>query len=410
MCKTSDRVIDDLKFVLSHAAVSKYATHEHRELSRSWLILLAFAQGMNPLKRETGIHIEEENEYMNLFFVLGHSIAVIHSLLVTGTYSAASDEEIENERITKVGLDTCDGDGERYAKVGRLSHEDSVCTAMESSSSSDSSMASAVHKIDPFCALLPSSATWLIRECLKVLETCLGDDEGVSKFLCKLCSPSGRNIPGSKISWPSRKLLKVEIGRSVSSGLAGSSRDPSTGLSPLCGGIHTDPSLDNVGGFNGEVQTDVTAYSRRVSCNSSDQAKKASEIHILGLCDWPDIHYDVSSQAISIHLPIHRLLSLLIQKALGMCYGESALHHGANVSHEIPHADFFSYVLGDCHPHGFSALVMEHVVRLRVFCAQVTAGMWKKNGDSALVSCEWYRSVRSVRWYVKNNCCYHEVL
>ncbi|RID43051.1 hypothetical protein BRARA_J02887 [Brassica rapa] len=398
VCKTSDRVIDDLKFVLSHAAVSKYATHEHRELSRSWLILLAFAQGMNPLKRETGIHIEEENEYMNLFFVLGHSIAVIHSLLVTGTYSAASDEEIENERITKVGLDTCDGDGERYAKVGRLSHEDSVCTAMESSSSSDSSMASAVHKIDPFCALLPSSATWLIRECLKVLETCLGDDEGVSKFLCKLCSPSGRNIPGSKISWPSRKLLKVEIGRSVSSGLAGSSRDPSTGLSPLCGDIHTDPSLDNVGGFNGEVQTDVTAYSRRVSCNSSDQAKKASEIHILGLCDWPDIHYDVSSQAISIHLPIHRLLSLLIQKALGMCYGESALQHGANVSHEIPHADFFSYVLGDCHPHGFSALVMEHVVRLRVFCAQVTAGMWKKNGDSALVSCEWYRSVRSVRW------------
>ncbi|KAF8105073.1 hypothetical protein N665_0163s0043 [Sinapis alba] len=396
LCKTSDRVIDDLKFVMSHAVVSKYATHEHRELSRSWLILLTFAQGMNPLKRETGIHIEEENENMNLFFVLGHSIAVIHSLLVTGAYSAASDEEIENERITKVGLDKCNGDGERYAKVGRLSHEDSVCTAMVSSSSFDSSMASEVHKIDPFCALLPSSAIWLIRECLKVLETCLGDDEGISKFLCKLFSPSGENIPGSKMSWPSRKLLKVETGRSVSSGLASSSRD--TGLSPLCGDIQTNLSVENVGGFNGEVQTDVTAYSRRVSCNSSDSAKNASEVHILGLCDWPDIHYDVSSQAISIHLPIHRLLSLLIQKALGMCYGKSALHRGVNVSHEIPHTDFFSHVLGDFHPYGFSALVMEHVVRVRVFCAQVIAGMWKKNGDSAFVSCEWYRSVRSVRW------------
>ncbi|CAH2074477.1 unnamed protein product, partial [Thlaspi arvense] len=391
LCETSDRVIGDLKFVTSHAVVTKYATHEHRELSRSWLILLTFAQGMNPVKRETGIHIEEENEYMHLFFVLGHSIAVIHSLLVNGTYSAATDEEIENERTTKAALDKCDGDGERYAKVGRLSHEDSVCTAMVSCSSP---MASEVHRIDPFHAVLPSSAIWLIRECLKILETCLGDDEGISKFLCKLYSTSGRNITGSKMSWPKREFLKVEAGRSLSSDSASSSRDPSTGLSPLCGDIQTNLSLDNVGGPNGEVQTDVTADSRRVSCNSSDLTKNASGVRILSLCDWPDIHFDVSSQAVSVHLPLHRLFSLLIEKALKMCYGESALHHGVSISHEIPEADFFSSVIGDFHPNGFSALVMEHVLRVRVFCAQVIAGMWKKNGDSALVSCEWYRSVR----------------
>ncbi|CAH8371211.1 unnamed protein product [Eruca vesicaria subsp. sativa] len=392
LSEISDRVIADLKFVTSHAVVSKYATHEHRELSRSWLILLTCAQGMNPVKRETGIHIEDENEYMHLFFVLGHSLAVIHSLLVTGTYSASSDDDIENERTTKAELDKCDGDRERYAKVGRLSHEDSVCTAMVSSSSFDSSIASEVNKIDPFRARLPSSAIWLIRECLKVLETCLENDEGVSKFLCKLFSPSGRDIPGSMMSWPKRVFSKVEMGKSVSSGLASSSRDPSTGLSPLCGNIQTNLSLDNVDGSNGEVQTDAMADSSRVSCNSPDP--NASRVHILGLCDWPDIQYDVSSQPISVHLPLHRLLSLLIQKALDRCYGESALHHGVNVSHEIPQADFFSYVIGDFHPYGFSALVMEHVLRLRVFCAQVIAGMWKKNGDSALVSCEWYRSVR----------------
>ncbi|CDY48099.1 BnaC02g03560D [Brassica napus] len=385
MSEISDRVMADLKFVTSHAVVSKYATHEHRDLSRSWLILMTFTQGMNRIKRETGIHIEDENEYMHLFFVLGHSIAVIHSLLVTGTYSAANDEEIENEGTTKAGLDKCDGDGKRYAKVGRLSHEDSVCTAMVSSSSSDSSIASEVNKIDPFRARLPSSAIWLIRECLKVLETCLEDDEGISKFLC-------RNVSGSTMSWPKRNFSKVEIGRSVSSSLASSSRDPSTGLSPLCGDIQTNLTLDNVDGSNGEVQTDVKAYSRRVSCNSS--YPNASGVHILGLCDWPDIQYDVSSQPISVHLPLHRLLSLLLQKALERCYGESALHHGVNVSHEIPQADFFSYVIGDFHPYGFSALVMEHVLRIRVFCAQVIAGMWKKNADSALVTCEWYRSVR----------------
>lgn len=396
MCDTSDRVIGDLKFVTSHAIVSKYATHEQRELSKSWLKLLTFAQGMNPLKRETGIHIEEETEYMHLFFVLGHSIAVIHSLLVNGTYSAASDEEIENERTAKEELDKCDGDGERYAKVGRLSHEDSVCTAMVSSSSFDSSLASEVDKINPFHALLPSSAIWLIRECLKVLETCLGNDEGIIKFLCKLSTPSGINIPGSKMSWPRRELLNVETGRSVSSNLASSSRDPSTGLSPLCGDMQTNLSLDNVGGPNVVVQTDVMADSRRVPCNSADSTKNA--LHIFCLCDWPDIHFDSSSQAISVHLPLHRLLSLLIEKALRICYGESASHHGVSVSHEIPQADFFSSVIGDFHPCGFSALVMEHILRVRVFCAQVIAGMWKKNGDSALVSCEWYRSVR---WYVR---------
>ncbi|KAL1195669.1 E3 ubiquitin-protein ligase PRT6 [Cardamine amara subsp. amara] len=395
LCETSERVIGDLKFVTSHAVVSKYATHEQRELSRSWLILLTFAQGMNPLKRETGIHIEEEHEYMHLFFVLGHSVAVIHSLLVNGMYSAASDEEIENERTSKEELDKCDGDGdgERYAKVGRLSREGSVCTAMVSSSSFDSSVASEV-QIDPFHALLPSSAIWLIRECLLVLETCLGDDEGISKFLCKLSSPGGRNIPGSKMSWPRRELLKVETRRSVSRNLASSSRDPSTGLSPLCGDIQTNLSLDNVGGLNWEVQTDVTTDCRRVSGSFADSTKNASGLHILGLSDWPDIHSDVSSEAISVHLPLHRLLSLLIEKALRICYREPASHHGVSVSHGIPQADFFSSVIGDFHPYGFSALIMEHVLRVRVFCAQVIAGMWKKNGDAALVSCEWYRSVR----------------
>ncbi|CAN8237512.1 unnamed protein product [Cochlearia groenlandica] len=394
LCETSERVIGDLKFVTSHAVVAKYATHEQQALSRSWLVLLTFAQGMNPLKRETGIHIEEENEQMHLFFVLDHSIAAMHSLLVNGTYSATSDEEIGNERTTKAEPSKCDEDGERYAKVGRLSHEDSVCTAMVSSSSFDTSLTHDVQKNDPFHALLPSSAIWLIRECLKVLEMCLGDDEGISKFLCKLFSPSGRNVPGSEMSWPKRDWLKIETGRSVFSGLASSSRDPSTGLSPLCGDIQSNLILDNVGRLSGNVQTKVTPESRRVFCNLADSAKKASGVHILCLSSWPDIQFDVSSQAISVHLPLHRLLSLLIEKALRICYGESGLHHGVSVGHDITHEEFFSFVIGDFHPYGFSALVMEHVLQLRVFCAQVIAGMWKKNGDSALLSFEWYRSVR----------------
>ncbi|KAF2288678.1 hypothetical protein GH714_010354 [Hevea brasiliensis] len=56
--------------------------------------------------------------------------------------------------------------------------------------------------------------------------------------------------------------------------------------------------------------------------------------------------------------------------------------------------DIFGRVLSGCHPCGFSAFVMEHPLRNRVFCAQVHAGMWRRNGDAAILSSEWYRSVR----------------
>ncbi|KAJ0560472.1 putative carboxypeptidase U transcription factor interactor and regulator Znf-B family [Helianthus annuus] len=110
-----------------------------------------------------------------------------------------------------------------------------------------------------------------------------------------------------------------------------------------------------------------------------------NELEVLSLADWPEIEYDVSSQEISVHIPLHRLLSLALQRALKRCYGESE---------SSAYGDFFGHVLGGCHPYGFSAFVMEHPLRIRVFCSQVRAGMWRKNGDAALASYEWYRFVK----------------
>lgn len=94
---------------------------------------------------------------------------------------------------------------------------------------------------------------------------------------------------------------------------------------------------------------------------------------------------------------------MVLQKALGKCYGETAQPGAisANLSSSIP-CDFFGHILGGYHPHGFSAFIMEHTLRIRVFCAQVHAGMWRKNGDAAILSCECYRSVR---WYVNGSMC-----
>ncbi|PQQ09991.1 E3 ubiquitin-protein ligase PRT6 isoform X1 [Prunus yedoensis var. nudiflora] len=127
-----------------------------------------------------------------------------------------------------------------------------------------------------------------------------------------------------------------------------------------------------------------------------DGAMDLDALRVLSSSDWPDITYDISLQDISVHIPLHRLLSLLLQKALRRCFGEVpdlASATSANSSSAIL-TDFFGNFLGGCHPYGFSAFVMEHPLRIRVFCAEVHAGIWRKNGDAALLSCEWYRSVR----------------
>lgn len=121
-------------------------------------------------------------------------------------------------------------------------------------------------------------------------------------------------------------------------------------------------------------------------------------LRVLSLSDWPDITYDVSSQEISVHIPLHRVLSMVLRRALKECYGESgSLHTGSAERSFVKHDDFLSHILDGSHPCGFSAFVMEHPLRIRVFCAQVHAGMWRRNGDAPILFSEWYRSVR---WYV----------
>ncbi|KAK6943655.1 E3 ubiquitin-protein ligase UBR-like, C-terminal, partial [Dillenia turbinata] len=125
---------------------------------------------------------------------------------------------------------------------------------------------------------------------------------------------------------------------------------------------------------------------------------ESDTLHFLSLSDWPDMSYDVSSQDISIHIPLHRLLALILQNALRRCYGEPIVadSNSAAFANPIPSIklDFFGHFLGSCHPNGFSGFILEYPLRIRVFCAQEHAGMWRKNGDAVILAYEWYRSAR----------------
>ncbi|EOY07522.1 Ubiquitin ligase E3 alpha, putative isoform 1 [Theobroma cacao] len=394
---TTNRVVGDIRFVMSHNIVSKYATHEQQDISRTWLKLLAFVQGMNPIKRETGLRIEEENESMHLLFVLGHSIANIHSLLVDG---AVATSELANVLSYTYKQDMDDGDSMRHAKVGRLSQESSVCsvTGRTASKVTEVGSGSVSH------LFVPSSVIWLIRECLRAMETWLEVDDRISAAFQSINSPNSSGNSDSNFLAIKKTLYKIRKGKYFGKPTSSSENHSSQSSSSLYSGHQASDDMEIVKNLGSDGNPTFPAEISSVACGSMCLDVNAMETDIgtglstLRVSEWPDIIYDVSSQEISVHIPLHRLLSLLLQKALRMCYGESVVPNVRNPystsSLSAIYADFFGHILESFHPFGFSACVMEHPLRIRVFCAQVIAGMWRKNGDAALVSCEWYRSVR----------------
>lgn len=402
--ETTNRVIGDIRFVLSHVSVSKYATHEQPDISRTWMRLLAFVQGMDPLKRETGIHVKEENEHMHLPLVLDHNIANIQPLLVDGAFAYAGTEELNNGfDINR--QDNIDGDSLRHAKVGRLSQESSVCGAIGRSSSSSCTSKVVDLMSDDACHLLvPPSVTWLTLECLRAMESWLGVDDVKSASFGGVLSPNTSCSSSSNFQALKKTLSKIRKGKNIFSRLTGSSEVAVASI-----GMTTNSDPDNGKSLGKDCRTtgadiDIIGNKSGGSEDSGvegDCAVELNALRILSLSYWPDLSYDVSSQDVSVHIPLHRLLSLILQRALKRCYGESGVSGVSNVTAagsenaiSAANMDFFSHILGGANSNGFSAFIMEHPLRIRVFCAQVHAGMWRKNGDAAMSASEWYRSVR----------------
>ncbi|PHU06848.1 E3 ubiquitin-protein ligase PRT6 [Capsicum chinense] len=164
---TTLRVVEDIHFVMSHSAVPRYVTRDRRDILRTWMKLLTFVQGMDPQKRGTGIHVEDEGENVHLPFVLGHTIANIHSLLVGGAFSVSSTEDADDALFSTHIQDFDEQGSQRHAKVGRLSQESSVSSV---AGRSPLEHASRTPESKSDSSPLSSSVLWLTFECLKAIE------------------------------------------------------------------------------------------------------------------------------------------------------------------------------------------------------------------------------------------------
>jgi len=111
--------------------------------------------------------------------------------------------------------------------------------------------------------------------------------------------------------------------------------------------------------------------------------------------EWPAVDFDVSRQDVSFHIPLHRMLALLLHKALDF---HSAKQEECSGKDKTLLSDGESSFLVEILPAkfrvpGFAAVVMEHPLRLQVLYAQVQAGMWRRNGHATSALCELYHTV-----------------
>ncbi|XP_020524000.1 E3 ubiquitin-protein ligase PRT6 isoform X2 [Amborella trichopoda] len=337
------RLVEDIRFVMSHTEVTKFVALERRDISETWIGLLATMQGMDPQKRVTGIHVEEENDSWSSSFLLEHVMANIHPLFVTGAFSLGDDKELKDHRLFDKCLLELDDGNLRHAKIGRLSEENSVRSMTGRSNLWHNSQEINQVSVSECCDSIPSSVTWLILICMRAIENWLAHDPA-------------RGLQGTSDNllrrWKSKS--KTKKNRGCITGMAGEST----------------PQLD----------------------------KELAISSVFSLLEWPEIIYDVSSQQISFHIPLHRFLSLLLNKALETYCDSSGMAHTTAASSQSPlpggSHEFLRKILGRCHPCGFSAFMMENPLRLRVFCAQLQAGMWRRNGHVAISLYELYHSVR----------------
>ncbi|KAI3959603.1 hypothetical protein MKW92_031866 [Papaver armeniacum] len=332
---TTVRLVEDTRFVLNHPDVAKYVIHEQPDISKTWMRLLAYVQGMNPQKRS-----------MHIPFVLGHSIANIHSLLVNGAFSV--DEMIENTSNLQ-DMDEDDGDSlQDMLKQGRLSQQSSVCSTSGRSATMD-----ATSRGSEECF---NNGNILVEELLLI------------SYLLKKTF--------SRIAKP-KSISKVSRSSSARGRFGTSSENVGRHNFLSSSGYIADKR-----GYSlvGTKETDISARSSSSGLSNEDtmeaECSESDSLGLLSSSDWPNIVYDVSSQDISTG---------------GSEISSPNSAHFLSSGHD---QDFFGQMLLGWHPVGFSAFVMEHPLRIKVFCAQVRAGMWRKNGDVAMLSCEWYRSVR----------------
>ncbi|KAJ7515845.1 hypothetical protein O6H91_22G030900 [Diphasiastrum complanatum] len=445
---------------MSHLEVAQYVAHERPDLSRAWLHLLAFIQGMYPQHRITSIHIEEENEDWVSAFSLEAQMASIHPLFVTGASSLGDNywgvkKAIDGSSNVNVVSSSHGSLRTGHDYSGNITDDEARLFSRDSETEGHADQDWTTNKItlehfpvanlgrnDPNVVsiagvLLPTAFVWFLSECFQVIDAWFALD--ASREAAKT---GGQTLEFGQGSSKRRGVhLRGRVGRGITRNAFATTfaeGSPARG-STIRDWLHrgrraTAVDLRSVheelmeeGGFRrssvaseAELQdsSDMDVDAGLVSDLSeagnilengwtdwwmgSDAGKTGSGLGMFnGEENWPSIEFDVSRQDVSFHIPLHRILALLLHKALELYVvnrkspenGATSTEGTDNVS--LDNVNFLLQLLpARFQVPAFAALLMEHPLRLQVLCAQVQAGMWRRNGHSIVGLCNIYHAVQ----------------
>lgn len=203
------RIIEDIRYVMTHLEVSQHVAQRRPELTRAWLHFLAFIQGMYPHRRMTNIHVEEETEDWGSAYSLEYHMAYIHPLFVAGAAAPSNpdarfkdDLMSDSQGYFQGALDNLSGDAfssKDVNAVDSLLNSNSGAVGTGTGSELDVDMCDAVLAADSTDrtstesnlqqrgkkesgmeliagTLVPAALVWLIDECAQVLDIWLAID------------------------------------------------------------------------------------------------------------------------------------------------------------------------------------------------------------------------------------------
>eukprot|EP00250_Pteridium_aquilinum_P003618 c13921_g1_i1 orf=503-7018(-) len=436
------RIIDDIRFVLGHPEVANYVARERLDLLKAWLHLLAFTQGMDSQRRQTSIHVEEETENWFTAYLMEVQMAGIHPLLIDGVAKINSSLPVD-ESLTHgwtVDEDAVHG----HAKIGKTSMESDVSGKVGTSNSLshmdvDSGAIGLVGQGDSHFSTdgllapvssrapgVPAVLLWLIAECAKVLdiwflldayrETAKSSRPSVQKggFIQRR-GIHFRGRGGRTTLRGSGPALDNAEGEGLDAEVDSMRESTFREWLRLNGRVELGGAQDNTGGvrpFSENIEV-VGASSHlkmqggRECENGSTDWWMGAELPLSGVSaeflqrdtEWLEIDFDVTQQEVSFHIPLHRFLAVALQKSLetspNLNHKEGNKRSWHSQDHLVSEKGFLLQLFPPCyHVPAFVSCLMEHPLRIQVFCAQVSAGMWRRNGRSVQALSEHYHSVK----------------
>ncbi|CAM6107115.1 unnamed protein product [Calypogeia fissa] len=459
------RVLEDIRYVMSHLEVAQYVAQHRPELAKAWLELGAFVQGMYPQRRVFNIHVEEENEDWESAYCLEMQMALIHPLYVIGAAFGMAGDRVEgkssHDLSTLESFPDDDASIIRHAKLGRITKEtdgmdvgsssgmdiemDDVTNAScaggkESQNTEINAGGKNREGRGVVASMVPVQLVWLVSECINILDKWLALDtarelaRGPGQSTSDNCASPGhrRSIWRGRARGPTRglrtnALILDPVGpvpAPAPTPTPAPTPAPAAGAGAEAGGPGrggtirewlrrtrrqyaveptgpderraTGGSASGTDSADMDVDTTTVVESGRSRETTGREWWMGADVHTPGAVagqlsgeEWPTMDFDVSRQDVSFHIPLHRMVAILLHKAL-----ESHASIAELSSRGLDKSMSLRQLLPEKYQGpGFAALMMEHPVRLQVLCAQVQAGMWRRNGHTTSTLCELYRTV-----------------